>query len=132
MLAMIERWKKRAKSLQTETRAVYFASRDSRVPWHVRVLAIAIVAYALSPIDLIPDFIPVLGYVDDLFLLPLGVYLLLRLIPSAVMEECRERAAREGWSLGRKGRIAAIVIVLIWVAVAALITVLVLKALGVL
>ena len=127
---MIEGWKSRAQSLRTETRALCLASRDPRVPRHVRAVAIAIVAYALSPIDLIPDFIPVLGYVDDLVLLPLGICLLIRLIPDDVLEECRERAAREGWSLGSKGRLAAIVMVIIWAAVAALVAVLILRALG--
>ena len=94
-------------------------------------LRFAIVAYALSPIDLIPDFIPVLGYVDDLVLLPLGIYLLIRLIPDDVLEECRERAAREGWSLGGKSRIAAAIILVIWAVVIALIAITILRGVGI-
>lgn len=85
-------WRQRAAQLKAETYALYLAYRDPRVPWYARALAAVIVGYAFSPIDLIPDFIPVLGYLDDLVLIPLGVALLLRLIPAEVMAECRARA----------------------------------------
>jgi chromate transporter len=85
--------KDRARALKRETYALYLAVRDPRTPWYARAVAAAVVAYALSPLDLIPDFIPVIGYLDDLILVPLGIALALRLIPEPVMRECRERAA---------------------------------------
>lgn len=78
--------------VQQELYALYLAYRDPRTPWYARLLAAAVVAYALSPIDLIPDFIPVLGYLDDLILVPLGIALAVRLIPATVVEESRRRA----------------------------------------
>ena len=88
-------WKVRARQLQAEVYALYLAYRDPRVPWYAKAVAACVVGYALSPIDLIPDFIPVLGYLDDLVLIPLGIALVLRMIPPAVMVECRERARAE-------------------------------------
>ncbi len=78
--------------LRTETHALYLAGRDPRVAWHVRILVALVVAYALSPIDLIPDFVPVLGYLDDLILVPLGLALAVRLIPSEILDEHRAAA----------------------------------------
>ena len=115
-----QRWKMGARRLKREVRALYLAYRDPRTPWYGRMLAALVVAYALSPIDLIPDPIPVLGYLDDLILIPLGVALALRMIPREVMAECRARAQAEE-DLGLPvNRAAAAVIVVIWVAVAAL------------
>jgi uncharacterized membrane protein YkvA (DUF1232 family) len=96
---------------------LYFAARDPRVPWHAKALAALVVAYALSPIDLIPDFIPVLGYVDDLVIVPLGVMAARGMIAPSVLAECRERAA----SLDGKPRSwpAAIIIVAVWLVLAA-------------
>jgi uncharacterized membrane protein YkvA (DUF1232 family) len=85
--------RKWAKELKQQTLVVYFAARDPRTPWPVRLLALLVAAYALSPIDLIPDFIPVLGYLDDLLLVPLGLVLVLRLVPRQVMLDAREKAA---------------------------------------
>ena len=82
-----------AQQLKAQLLALYFAYRDPRTPWYARVFAIGVVGYAFSPIDLIPDVIPLLGYLDDLVLLPVGIYLALRLIPAAVMVEARKRAA---------------------------------------
>jgi len=93
-VSALETWKARARRLTREVYALSFAVRDPRVPWYAKVAAACVVAYALSPIDLIPDFIPVLGYLDDLVLVPLGVWLVLRLIPAAVLSECRARADR--------------------------------------
>ena len=122
---MIAAWKQRARRLKGETYALYLAYRDPRVPWYAKVLAACVVAYAFSPIDLIPDFIPVLGYLDDLVLVPLGIALALKLIPADVMAECRARAAAaEGKPTNW---IAAAVIVAIWVGVAALAVALVLR-----
>jgi uncharacterized membrane protein YkvA (DUF1232 family) len=82
-----------ARTIKRDVHAVYLASRDPRVPWHVKAIAICVAAYALSPIDLIPDFIPVLGYLDDAILLPLGILLVVRLIPPELMAEHRATAA---------------------------------------
>jgi uncharacterized membrane protein YkvA (DUF1232 family) len=86
-------WRDTAARLKREVYTLYFAVRDPRVPWYAKALAGSIVAYAFSPIDLIPDFIPVLGYLDDLILIPLGVLLVRRLIPADVLADCRGRAA---------------------------------------
>jgi uncharacterized membrane protein YkvA (DUF1232 family) len=86
------RWRERAGLLRREVLTLYLACRDPRVPWHAKALAAVVVAYALSPLDLIPDFIPVLGYLDDLVLIPIGVLLVRRLVPPPVLEECRRRA----------------------------------------
>ncbi len=88
----LERWKRRAGQLKTEVYALYLACKDPRVPWYAKALAAAVVGQTLSPIDLIPDFIPVLGYLDDLLLVPLGIALTLKMIPEDVMDECREKA----------------------------------------
>ena len=99
------RWKERVQALKLETWAVYLACRDPRTPWTARLVALCVVGYALSPIDLVPDFIPVLGYLDDLILVPLGLALALRMIPRPILDECRERARQElsqgklGWGL---------------------------------
>ncbi len=84
--------KQLARKLKNEIYAVYLASKDSRTPWYARLLAIVIVGYAFSPIDLIPDFIPILGYLDDLILVPLGIWLVIKLIPNHVLAECRAQA----------------------------------------
>ena len=106
----------RARGLKRETYALYLAARDPRTPWYARVVAAAVLAYALSPLDLIPDFIPVIGYLDDLILVPLGIALVLKLIPAQVMLDCRERAqAGDGPPISRAG--AAIMIVA-WLAAA--------------
>jgi uncharacterized membrane protein YkvA (DUF1232 family) len=98
--------------------ALYLASRDPRIRWSVKLLAVAVAGYAFSPIDLIPDFIPILGYLDDLIIVPLGILLVVRLIPPDIMAELRGLAAA---SMERpRGRGAAVVIVGIWIAMAAL------------
>ena len=84
--------KQRARHLKAETFVLCLATRDPRTPWYGRLLVAGIVAYALSPIDLIPDFVPVLGYLDDLVLIPLGIALAIKLVPEAVLAECRVRA----------------------------------------
>jgi uncharacterized membrane protein YkvA (DUF1232 family) len=115
---MVARWKTRARQLKAELYAIYLAYRDPRVPWYARVIAALVVGYAFSPLDLIPDPIPVVGYLDDLILLPLGIALVLRLIPAPVMAECRVRA-RERLDSGHPVNwIAAAVIVSIWIALA--------------
>ncbi len=90
---MLVTLRQKARALTRECHALYFAARDPRTPWYVKAFAAGIAAYALSPIDLIPDFIPVLGILDDLVLLPLAIFLVLKLIPAEVMAESRVRAA---------------------------------------
>ena len=115
-MAVASTLRKWARALKQQTLVVYFAARDPRTPWPVRLLALLVAAYALSPIDLIPDFIPVLGYVDDLILVPMGVFLVLRLVPTEVMQSAREQASS---ALARPtSRAMAVVIVSIWVLLA--------------
>jgi uncharacterized membrane protein YkvA (DUF1232 family) len=121
-------WREKARTLQRETYAVYLACRDPRVPWYGRLLAVCVVGYTFSPIDLIPDFVPVLGYLDDLILIPLGIALLLKFIPSEVMAECREKAAAVMTSGKPTNWVAAAVIVVIWIGLAALSILLVIRA----
>jgi len=113
---VLDRWKHRARELKREVYALYFACRDPRVPWYAKALAVTIVAYAFSPIDLIPDFIPILGYLDELVLIPLGVIAVRAMVPPAVLDECRQRAAT--MEDRPRNRIAAGVIVVIWLAIA--------------
>lgn len=114
---MLETWRHRANALKREVYALYFACRDPRVPWYAKALAVVVVGYAFSPIDLIPDFIPVLGYLDDLVLIPLGVMAVRALVPAAVLDDCRARAARmEGKPTNR---VAAAFIVAVWLSLAA-------------
>jgi uncharacterized membrane protein YkvA (DUF1232 family) len=113
---MLEGWKAAARKLKQEVYALYLASKDRRVPWHARVVAIVVVAYAFSPIDLIPDPIPVLGYLDDLILIPLGIALVIKLIPAEVLQDCRERAALTMKADKPKNWAAVGIIILIWVS----------------
>jgi len=98
-----------ARTLKRQTLTVYYAARDPRTPWFARVIALAIAAYALSPIDLIPDFIPVLGYLDDVIIVPLGLWLVLRLIPAEVMADSQAKAAAASERPVSRGVAAAIV-----------------------
>jgi uncharacterized membrane protein YkvA (DUF1232 family) len=115
---MLDTLRQRARALKRETYALYVAYRDPRTPWYARVVAACVVAYAFSPIDLIPDFVPLLGYLDDLILVPLGIALALRLIPAEVMAEsraCARDMASRPTSWG-----AAAVIITLWLTLAAL------------
>jgi uncharacterized membrane protein YkvA (DUF1232 family) len=107
-------WKQQVRKLKKETYVIYLACKDSRVPWYARTLAAIVVAYALSPIDLIPDIIPVIGYLDDLILVPLGIILVIRMIPPTVLEECRQQAEVAIDRSTPKSWIAAVVVVAIW------------------
>jgi uncharacterized membrane protein YkvA (DUF1232 family) len=119
-MKFIERLKQRARHLKVETFALYLASRDPRTPWYAKLLTAAIVAYAFSPIDLIPDFVPVLGYLDDLVLIPAGIALAVKLIPQPVLCDCRTRA-QDAMKNGKPvNRVAGALIVLIWVILGAL------------
>jgi uncharacterized membrane protein YkvA (DUF1232 family) len=107
-----------ARRIKRDVHALYLAGRDPRVPWYAKALAAAVAGYALSPIDLIPDFIPVVGYLDDVILVPLGIMLVIRLIPPDVMAEHRDAAAA---ALERPvSRVAAIAVVSAWIAAVAL------------
>jgi uncharacterized membrane protein YkvA (DUF1232 family) len=117
---VIEGWKRRARQLEQETYAIYLAYRDPRTPWFAKLLAALVVGYAFSPIDLIPDVIPILGYLDDLILVPLGVALALKLIPAAVLVDCRRRAQATIEQGAPTSRAAAVGIVAIWLLLAAL------------
>jgi len=108
--------KEKARQLKTETYILYLAYRDPRVAWYAKAFMLVIVAYALSPIDLIPDFIPVLGYVDDLIIVPAGIFLALKMIPKEVLDECREKARSEPITSKAKW-IATLVIISIWLLV---------------
>src|SRR5690349_13135744 len=109
---MLESWKKWAKTIKRDAHALYLAARDPRVSWYAKALAFAVAAYAASPIDLIPDFIPVLGYLDDLLIVPLGIMLVIRLIPPEIMAE--HRALATAAQDRPVSRTAAAVIVVLW------------------
>lgn len=115
---MLERLKKWARRLKTEIYALYLACRDPRVSWYTRVLAICVVGYAFSPIDLIPDPIPIIGYLDDMIILPIGIWLVLKLIPKEVMTECREAALIEMAKDRPTNWVAAGIIIGIWILLA--------------
>lgn len=117
---MFTKLKECARHLKGETFALYLAARHPGTPWYAKVFVAGVVAYAFSPIDLIPDFIPVLGYLDDLILVPLGIAIAIRMIPPAVLAECRVRAQAMMADGKPASRIAAIVIIGIWILVAAL------------
>lgn len=110
MLSRIKTW---ARGLTRDGHAIYLASRDPRVPWYAKVLAIAVAAYALSPVDFIPDFIPIVGYLDDLIILPFGIWLVVSLIPQEVMVECRAKADAVGRRPVSRGGL--ITIIVLWI-----------------
>ena len=113
---VIARLKDWAREIERDVVALYLAARDPRTPWYAKAVALAVAAYALSPIDLIPDFIPVLGYLDDLIIVPLGIFIAVRLIPAEILDEHREAAATH---IERPvSRVAAVVIVSLWIGLA--------------
>jgi uncharacterized membrane protein YkvA (DUF1232 family) len=118
-MKVVERLRRWAGRLKVEVYALYLAYRDPRVPLYARVFAACVVGYAFSPIDLIPDPIPVLGYLDDLVLIPLGVTFAIKMIPAPVLAECREKA-RNVIEERPTNRVAAAVIVALWLSLAAL------------
>jgi uncharacterized membrane protein YkvA (DUF1232 family) len=119
-LSLIAGLKQRARQLKAEVLALVLAARHPRTPWYAKALLVAIVAYALSPIDLIPDFIPVLGFVDEIILLPFAIALAVKMVPEEVMAECRSQASRERPDGARAGRIGAALVVLLWLALVVL------------
>ena len=118
MRDLIGAWQARAQRLKAETYALYLAYRDPRVPWYAKLFAACVVGYACSPIDLIPDFVPVLGYLDDLVLVPLGIALAIKMIPPSVLAECRQQAKALIASGKPTNWLAAAVIVAIWLLLA--------------
>jgi uncharacterized membrane protein YkvA (DUF1232 family) len=117
-MGIVARLKDWARAIKKDVLALYIAGRDPRVPWYVKAAAVAIAAYALSPIDLISDFIPVLGYLDEVILLPIAIALVIRMIPEPLMAEFREQAQRR--SERPTSRAAAAVIIALWIAAIAL------------
>ena len=114
-IQMLTQLKARARALKNEAFAVYLAAKDPRTPWYAKALIFFVVAHTFSPIDLIPDFIPVLGYLDDLIITPGGLWLAVRLIPAEVLAEARVTAAAGGMDRS-VGKIGAAIIVLLWAA----------------
>jgi uncharacterized membrane protein YkvA (DUF1232 family) len=117
MPGRVERWKARARALKREVHALLLACRDHRVSWQAKTVAFLVVAYAVSPIDLIPDFIPVLGYLDDLVILPLGIMLVVRMIPTEVMADCRARAGAILPGKTTSALIGAAIVVALWLTI---------------
>jgi uncharacterized membrane protein YkvA (DUF1232 family) len=122
-MALVNRLKERARALKQETYALYLVTRDPRTPWYAKVLAAAVVAYAFSPIDLIPDFVPVLGYLDDLIIVPAGIALVLRLVPDEVLADCRERARVQADR--PVSRLGAAIVIAVWSLIGVLLVLLV-------
>ena len=113
---MLENLKSRARTLKNEALAVYIAAKDPRTPWYAKALVFFVVAHTFSPIDLIPDFIPILGYLDDLIITPLGLALAIRLIPAEVLADAREHVAGSSVERGVKV-VGVVVIVLTWMVI---------------
>ena len=111
---MLNQLKTRARALKNEAFAVYLAAKDPRTPWYVRALVFFVVAHTFSPIDLIPDFIPILGYLDDLIITPGGLWLAVRLIPPEVLAEARVKASTQGLDKS-VGKVGAVIIILLWI-----------------
>jgi len=118
MIATLRRW---ATALKRDALTVWLIARDPRVPWYVKALALVVAGYAFSPIDLIPDFVPVLGYLDDLIIVPLGLWLVVRLTPPELVAELHGEAERRLASGRPVSRVAAAVIVAVWVAAVGLV-----------
>jgi uncharacterized membrane protein YkvA (DUF1232 family) len=120
---VMKEWKLKVQQIKVETYALYLAYRDPRTPWYAKLLAAGVVAYAVSPVDLIPDFIPVLGILDDLVIVSLGAALAIKMVPKEVMTECREKArnAMEPSASKRTRCLVAAIVVAIWCLLAALV-----------
>ncbi len=130
-MEIFENWKHRSRQLKIETYTLYLAYKDPRTPWYAKIFAACVVGYAFSPIDLIPDPIPILGYLDDLILIPIGVVLALKMIPSPVLVESREKAQvliNQGKPINR---IAAGIIIGIWLVLAVLIIGFIISLIGI-
>lgn len=126
-MAPFEKWANRVSQLKVETYALYLAYRDPEVPWYAKAFVACVVGYALSPIDLIPDFIPLLGYLDDLIVVPLGIMIALKMIPAPVMERCRAKAREELKRDKRMIWLGAAIIVVIWLLLLAAVIAIVIR-----
>ena len=121
MMALMKMWKAKVRKIKIETYTLYLASKHPMTPWYAKIFVVAIVAYVFSPIDLIPDFIPILGYLDELIIVPLGIIVALKMIPKPVLLECRGKA-QTIMNQGRpKNWFAAVIIIAIWIILAVLI-----------
>ncbi|WP_036737330.1 YkvA family protein [Paenibacillus zanthoxyli] len=114
----LERVKSKAREIKRNIFVLYLAYKDPRVPWYAKLFTILVVAYAFSPIDLIPDFIPVLGYLDDLIIVPLGITLALKMIPTSVIEDCKVRAEEIRKNGKPKNWVTGAIIILVWILLA--------------
>lgn len=112
---IIENWKQKARRLKQEIHAIYLAYKDPRTPLYAKIFAACVIGYAFSPIDLIPDPIPILGYLDDLILIPLGIAIVIKMIPPKVLQECREKAQITQGEGKKKNWIAGSIIIAIWI-----------------
>jgi uncharacterized membrane protein YkvA (DUF1232 family) len=110
----LEAWKQRARQLSAQTYALYLAYRDPRTPWYAKLFAALIVGYVFSPIDPIPDFIPGVGLLDEMVVVPVGVWIAAKMIPRQVMEECQEKAREMAEGEKPVNRVAAVVVVAVW------------------
>lgn len=119
LFGLINRWRKRAQGFKKDAYVLYYAYRDPRMPWYARLFVLLVAGYAFSPVDLVPDYIPVLGYLDDLLIIPLGVSLAMKMIPAPVLEDSRHRAAIR---LNRRPvfRAGAVLVALFWLLVVGL------------
>ena len=116
----VETWKSQVRQLKAETNVLYLAYKDPRVSWYAKLFAICVVGYAFSLIDLILDYIPILGYLDDLILVPLGIILARKLIPQSVLTECREKAQMTMSENRPTNQVVSSIIIAIWIFLAAL------------
>jgi len=116
-MKLLQNLKQRARALNTEVYALYLAYKRPEVPWTAKIIIALTIGYALSPIDLIPDFIPVFGFLDDIFIVPAGIALSIRLIPGPVMKQCREQAAELFRDKKPKVRYAWLVVVYSWLLI---------------
>lgn len=130
MKSLIERLKHKSKALQQQTYALYLAYKNPATPWYAKALAGLVIAYAFSPIDLIPDFIPVLGYLDDLLLVPLGIWLAVQLIPEEVMDQARAQASLKYLEVRSRGWAIALIILLIWLGFAVMVAFLIYRVIA--
>ncbi len=124
----LETWKRRARQLSAQTYALYLAYRHPRTPWYAKVFAALVVGYVFSPIDPIPDFIPGVGLLDEMVVVPIGVLIAAKLIPQEVMEECQERAREVAEGVKPVSLVAAVVVVAVWLLCVALAVFLALRA----
>jgi uncharacterized membrane protein YkvA (DUF1232 family) len=120
VMEAFDRWKQGARQLRKDIYTLYYAYKDPRVPWYAKALAATVVAYAASPIDLIPDFIPVIGYLDDLVIVPLGIIIALKIVPKDVLGECRAKAEAADAEGKLRNWYTAFIIIAIWVFAAIL------------